>query len=274
MPSIASSKAFSFLVAIFLSLTTMSVACAAQTEDRDAYKLRIDAAWWFSNPTGTFHGSANAGEFDLNKDFHFGSYSTFAGKIDWHFKRRHHFLLGISPVSSSSSATLTRSIEFQGVTYDVGAKVSANIQSLSFSPGYQYDIIRRNSGYLGLATQVFLLNTKASLTGTGTVNGVSATRTASGSVFSPLPALGPRAMWYPLRESSRLSLDGYVMGMYFFGYGDFITAQARLGVAIHRHWTVRVGYQMGNYLDIHGGSNQIGMRFVQKGPVAGLEASW
>jgi hypothetical protein len=274
MPLMLRNKAMKILAATLFFMTIMPLVCAGQTADRDVYKWRIDGSWWFSNPTGSIHASGNTGEFDLSKDFHFGSYSTFTGKIDWHFKRKHHFILGISPVTSSNSATLTRNIEFQGVTYDVGAQVSASIQSLSFSPGYQYDIIRGNRGYLGIATQIFLLNTKATLKGVGSVNGVSATRSASGSTFDPLPALGPRGRWYPLPNSSRLSLDGYAQGMYFFGYGDFATAQMRLGVEIHRHWTVRAGYQLGTLLDIHGSSNQIGLRLIQKGPVAGIEASW
>jgi hypothetical protein len=274
MPFFTSNKTIRILAALFLSLTTISIAYAGQTPDPDAYKWRVDGSWWFSNPTGSFHAAGNAGYFDLNKDFSFGSYSTFTGKIDWHFKRKHHFILGISPVTASKTATLTRSIEFQGVTYDVGAQVNADIQSLSVSPGYEYAIIDRKRGYLGIAVQIFLLNTKATLKGTGTVNDVSATRSASGSTFDPLPALGPQGRWYPLHDSNRVSLDGYVKGMYFFGYGDFATAQARIGVQVHPHWTVRAGYQMGTYLDIHGGSDQIGFRLIQKGPVAGIEASW
>src|SRR6516165_4345729 len=139
------------------------VACASEGEDLDVYKHRITAAWWFSKPTGAFTGKANSGTFDLNRDFGFGSYSTFTGTADWRIKRKHHLLFSISPVSNSQTNTLSRTIEFQGVTYDVGASVASNIKARAFAPGYQYDIIRRNRISFSIATQVYLMSTSADL---------------------------------------------------------------------------------------------------------------
>jgi hypothetical protein len=244
-----------------------------QDEDLDVYKWRVAALWWFSNPTGSFTGKHNSGTFDLHQDFGFGSYSTFSGSIDWRFKRKHHLLLGISPVVSSRSTTLQRSIEFQGVVYDVGTKTSAEIKSLGFAPGYQYDIIRRNRISVSFATQVNLLQTSADLSGTATVNGQSETRKASGSLFAPLPTLGARVRWYPT-HSGRLAVDGSFQGMSFFGYGNFMSARGTGNIALSRVWRLNLGYQMGTRLRIDTGTNEIGIRLTQKGPVAGVEASW
>ena len=71
---------------------------------------------------------------------------------------------------------------------------------------------------VSFATQVYLMSTSADLTGTATVNGQSQSKTASGSIFAPLPVLGPRVRWYPL-HSGRLAVDGGFQGMSFFGYG-------------------------------------------------------
>jgi hypothetical protein len=245
----------------------------APGQDLDDYKWRITASWWFSQPSGYFDGANHSGEFDLSKDFHFGSYSTFTGTLDWRFKRKHHMLCGFSPVSYSNSTTLFRTIEFQGETYNVGTRASSDIKSLAFSPGYQWDFIRRDRGYLALATQIYLLNTKATLNGTVLVNGETATRSASGSFFAPLPVFGPHGRWYPL-NSDRLSLEGLVNGMYFFGYGDFYSARGTVDVGLSRHWKAIAGYQMGTRLSIHGGSDNIGIRLTQKGPVVGIEGSW
>lgn len=160
------------------------------------------------------------------------------------------------------------------MTYHASTQVTADLKSLSFAPGYQYDIIRRSHGYLAFLVSINLLDTEGTLTGTGTVNGLSASRSASGSVFAPLPVLGPKFRWYPLHNSNRLSLDGVLQGMYFFGYGDFLSAQGTAGVAANRHFTFRAGYQMGTRLSVHGSSSQVGIRLTQKGPVAGIEASW
>lgn len=245
----------------------------AQGEDLDKYKWRFTGYWWSSQPSGHFSGTNNSGEFDLSSDFHFGSYSTFTGTIDWRFKRKHHLLFTFSPVNYSKSATILRTITFQGETYNVGTNVSSEIRSLSFAPGYQWDFIRRDRGYVALATQFYLLNTDAKLTGTAVVNGQAATRTASGSFFAPLPTIGPRARWYPL-HSDRLALEGFGQGMYFFGYGDFYSARGQVDVGISHHWKVSAGYQLGTRLSIHGTSNNIGIRLTQKGAVVGIEGSW
>lgn len=245
----------------------------AQSEDLDAYKWRFTGSWWYSQPSGHFNGQNHEGEFDLSKDFHFGSYSTFTGTFDWRFKRKHHLLLQTSPVNFSNSVTLARAIDFQGETYNVGTRAEANIRSFSFSPGYQWDFIRRNRGYVALLTQIYLLDTKATLKGTVLVNGETASRSSSGSFFAPLPVIGLHARGYPL-DSERLSLDGYFNGMYFFGYGDFYSARGIVGIGLSHHWRVIAGYQMGTRMSIHGGSGNIGIRLTQKGPVVGIEGSW
>jgi hypothetical protein len=262
------------LLTIFAILVVLPMLRAQETGDLDAYKWRATGAWWFSHPTGSFHASTDLVSFDFNKDFHFGDYSTFSGSLDWHFKRKHHLILLVNPIYSSKTATMTEDITFQGVTYHVGASVSADLNSLSFMPGYQYDIIRRRQGYLGIVAALNLLDTKGSLTGTGTLNNVSATYTSSASVLAPLPIVGPKARWYPMHDSDRFSLDGAFQGMYFFGYGNFIYTHGSAQVKLHKNLSLKAGYQMGTRFTVHGKADQVGLRLTQQGPVAGLEASW
>jgi hypothetical protein len=160
------------------------------------------------------------------------------------------------------------------VTYHVGAKVSVDINSLSFAPGYQWDFLRRRQGYLALATALNLLNTTAAIRGEGSVNDVSGTRTASGSILAPLPVVGGKGRWYPIPDSARFSLDGSLQGMYFFGYGNFIYTKGTAQVAIRHNLNFTAGYQLGTRLKIKGTENHIGLRLTQVGPIAGLEASW
>jgi hypothetical protein len=247
----------------------------ASDDDFDAYKVRIGADWWYPEPTGSFDaaGSTGVGTFNLQRDFGFGNYSTFSGNADWRFTRKNHLTLDANLLDRSRSATLARTITFQGATYNVGSVVSANLHLLSLSPGYQYDITRRNRGFLAFATQVDLLSTRASLTGVGTVNGQTATHTATGGILAPLPVLGARGRWYPL-HCPILAIDGSALGMYFFGYGNVISGHGAVEVQPLRHLKLTGGYQMGSRFRIKERTDRIGLRLTQKGATAGIVVFW
>lgn len=262
---------------VIFALVSFNFACQslrADGPDLDTYKLRIQANWWFSHPSGSFSGEGNSGSFDIDKDLGFGDYSTFSGALDWRFTRKNHFTFGTAPVNSHKTATLQRTIEFQGETFDVGTTVKADIRSYAYVPGYQYDFIRRNHGYLGGTAQLELLDTSASLEGTVTANGQARSQTASGSFFAPLPIIGVHGLWYPMSNSDRVSLEGIITGMYFFGYGNFIASRGNASFGVSKHWRVELGYQMGSRLSIHGTSDNIGVRLTQKGPTAGVAVHW
>src|SRR5215472_8133045 len=159
----------SFAIVIVAFAAAIGVAQNEKQGTPNDYKWQADATWWFSNPTGNIHGANSSGEFDLARDFGFGSYSTFSGKVDWHFKRKHHLTLRIAPVTSETTRTITRQIEFQGVTYNAGAQITADINTFSIAPGYQYDFIRRDHGYLGGIVQMNLVHVNSSLNGIGVV---------------------------------------------------------------------------------------------------------
>ncbi len=264
------------LIGVFSLFVALPVFGAQEKSgDLDSYKWRVTALWWYSHPTGGFTASSDQVSFDLSRDFNFGSYSTFSGGVDWHFTRKNHLLFTASPVYSSRSSTLTRDITFRGVTYTLGKEVSVQFNSLAFAPGYQWDFIRRRQGYVALATALNLLDTTGSITGTGSVNGVSATRKSSGSVLAPIPVLGSTTRWYLIPDSTRLSVQGTFQGMYLFGYGSFYAGNGKAQVKVLEHLNLTAGYQVGTRLKVKTDTGRtVGLDLTQKGPVAGIEASW
>lgn len=265
-----------WLLVFGLAATVAVTAAGARADeefDNTKYKLQLNG--WISAPSGYFNGADHNGYFDLQKDFGFGNYATFSGKFDWRFKRKHHLLFAATPVLSSRTTTLTRTITWQGQTYDVGARVDADIKSLIFTPGYQWDFLRRDSGWLALGVNCNLANTDASLKVSGSVSGVgSASQSSSGSRFAPLPAVGPAFKWYPIPDNGRFYIDGAFTGMSFFGYGNFFSSNATMGFPVSHHWDARVGYLWGSRLKINDSNNNISLRLVQKGPVFGFEYHW
>jgi hypothetical protein len=248
------------------------------SEEFDSYKLRLEGFWAYSSPTGTFQGAADSGAVNLTTDLHFGSYSTFAGKVDWKFTHKNHLYVLAIPFNSNRAVVLDRTIVFNGKTFEAGLNVQANLRSPMYGFGYQWDVIRRRRGHLGLAAQFNVFDSHASINAAAQVteSGVhQAALYASDSLVAPIPVAGPEFRYY-LTNSPRVFVEGDVYGMYFFGYGNFVSSFGTLGVNLTRRLSVNAGYQLGSRLVVKDDSstNRLGLTLTQKGPLVGLEFSF
>lgn len=250
--------------------------------DGDPYKFRVDGDWWFDHPSVTINGNGNTPNesINFNQTFDMNTISTFDVYADWHFTRRQHFVFGVTQYDNTKSATLDREITFNGITYNVGSVVSANLKATTYAPGYQFDLLRNGRGHLGIMAQLNMEDVSAKLTGEGTITntgtGESATaiRTAEGSQFVPIPVLGPEFKYLFIKDSPKYYVEGYLKGMYFFGYGNFISTRGIFGANLWKGLDATAGYQMGSRLDVNGTSDRLDIRFTQRGPVAGLAYKW
>jgi len=251
----------------------------AQDEDFDSYKLRIDAFWFHANPSGSLQsaGQYGFGVVDIDKDMGLDSFSTFSGKVDWKFTRKNHLYFAVSPFNRSRESVLNRTVVFQGQTFDAGLVTQGDLRAHLYAPGYQYDIIRRKRGHLGIAFQIDLFDTEANISAAAQVTpgGVQqAARSASGSLLAPIPVAGPQFRAY-LTNSPRLFVDGNVYGMYLFGYGNFVSSSGTLGLTLSKNLSVNAGYQLGSRLEVKSNaSDRIGIRLTQMGAIAGLQLSF
>jgi hypothetical protein len=251
---------------------------AQGNEEFDSYKLRVEGFWVYSSPSGTIQSSVQNGAIDLTKDLGFNSYSTFAGKLDWKFTHKNHlYLVGI-PFNSSRETVLNRTIIFRDQTFEAGLTTQSSLSSPMYGFGYQYDIIRRRRGHLGLAAQINVFDTHASINAAAQVTGDGvhhAAVSASASLLAPIPVAGPEFRWY-LTDSPRVFIEGNVYGMYFFGYGNFVSSLGTVGFSVNRHLSINAGYQLGSRLIVNNNSssNRIGIDLTQRGPMAGLEFSF
>jgi hypothetical protein len=251
---------------------------AAQSDEEfDSYKLRLAGYWVYSTPTGSLEGSASTdiGSIDLTKDLHFNTYSTFYGKLDWKFTHKNHIFIYGSRLTSSKETVLTRTLTFQGQTFAAGLTTQSSLDSPLYGFGYQYDIIRRRRGHLGLGVQVNVFDSQASIKAAAQVtgNGVHhAAVSASASQLAPIPVAGPEFRYY-LTDSPRVFIDGQLFGMYFFGYGNYLSTWGNLGVSITKHLSAKAGYQLGNRLVVNNDkkTDRIGLTLTEKGPTIGLE---
>ena len=230
----------------------------AQSKDEfDSYKIRLEGSWLYSQPSGSVEGSTESGAIDLKEQWGSKSSSSFAGKLDWRFTRKNHlYFIGV-PFHRSNETILTRTIVFEGKTFEAGLTTQSNLDANMYGVGYQYDIIRRKHGHLGIAAQLNLFDINASFNAAAQVTGDGvhhAAVSASGSLMATIPVAGPEFRLY-LTNSPRVFLDGQVFGMYFFGYGSYVSTAGSLGFSITKHVSLRAGYQMGSRLVISNDSS-------------------
>lgn len=247
-----------------------------QDEDFDAYKLRVDAGWYYSNPTGTLHGANDSDTIDLNKDLGFQSYSTFNGRLDWKFTRKNHLYVGVIPLHASRQTVLNRTFTFRGQTFDTGLIANSSLDTLGVAPGYKYDIFRRKRWHLGIGVQIDLFDTDAKISAAAqtTGNGVHhAAVSASSSLFAGIPVAGPDFRFY-LTNSPKLFVEANVYGMYLFGYGNFVSSAGDVGYNFSKHFAAVAGYQLGSDLNVNSTSDRLGLGLTQKGAVVGVQASF
>ena len=247
-----------------------------KSEDYDSYKIKVEAFWFNTHPSGSLEGAGRNGVIDFQKDLSLGSYATFSGKLDWKFTRKNHFYFAASPFDRTRSIVLNRTVTFQGNTFDAGLSAVGDLNVLSFAFGYQYDFIRRKRGHLGLALQFDLFDVNGTLkTAAQVSNGAfHAASTSRGSLRAPIPVAGPDLRLYLLPHSSRLFVTGNVLGMYLFGYGNFVSTFDTLGLTLTKHLSLRGGYALASRLNVNTKTNRVGLGLTQKGPIAGLEVAF
>ena len=250
-----------------------------EPEDFDAYKLRIDAFWFYASPSGYIQSAVtngiNGNTIDLQKDLGLPDYSTFIGKADWKFTRKNHLYFTAIPLNKTHQTTLTRTFTFQGQTFTAGLTANSDLNTVFLAPGYQYDIIRRKRGHLGIAVQMDLIDSKASINAAAQIVGGTQhpAVSASGSLLAPIPVAGPEFRYF-ITDSPRVFIQGNIMGMYLFGYGNFISTGGTLGVNLAKHFAVVAGYELASHLQVNDADTRLGFRLTQKGAIAGLEVSF
>ena len=242
--------------------------------DPEGYKFRIEGDFWYATPTGTIAGSTTEAPISFTTVLHFQTYATASGGIDWHFKRKHHVFLLVSPNQANRSVVLQQTITFRGYTFEEGTGISSEVRNNIYAPGYRYDILHREHGHLGIVAQFNLLDIRASIKGQAVDGEGTQSVTASGSLLAPIPVLGPDARVYFLKN--RAFVDGNVKGMYFFGYGNYISAAGLGGFRFGKHIDLTAGYQMGSHLVINGNNaiaenSRLSIRETQRGFTTGLE---
>jgi len=269
-------KRISLLISRVFFLCIVGFVPGVHAQDElDAYTVRFEGYWLYPSPSGTLQGAAGGGLIDLQKDLAFNSYSTGIGRLDWKFTRKNHLYFQGIRFKSSKQTTLSRTITFQGQTFSAGLVTQSSLDSPLYMIGYQYDIIRRRRGNLGIGPRIQVFDTHASISAAAQVTGTGQAVSASASMLAPIPVVGPQGRFY-LTDSPRFFIEGSAYGMYFGGYGSYYSASGDFGLGFTKHLSVNAGYALASRLDVHNkeSTNRIGLSLTQRGPLVGVQLSF
>jgi hypothetical protein len=223
------------VLVVFLRIMGISAFAFGQGEgeDFDHYSIRVTGFWLNSSPTVTLQAAGNNGYIQFDRDFSFDRYSTALGKFDWKLTRKNHIYFTVAPFIQPNQVILNRTVTFRGQTFVVGVTAKEQLQAIAYVPGYQYDILLRKLGHLGIGVQLDLFHTTGKISAAAQVTGSGvrqAAASSSASLLAPLPVGGPEFRLY-LTKSPRLFVNGQVFGMYFFGYGNFLSSIDYVGLS-------------------------------------------
>jgi hypothetical protein len=162
----------------------------------ESYHIEAGADYWFPDATITL-SSTSLGipgtVIDFKNDLGLTDQKFPAFQVQLKAGRnklRFQFI----PISYSQSGTLSRSVVFNGQLYSIGLPVSSTLDWKAYRFGYEFDIISRDRGFLGIIAEAKYTDVSATLVvaPSGTRPGINEFDRAR----APIPAIGGIARIY------------------------------------------------------------------------------
>ena len=155
------------------------------------YVVEVTGGVW--NPTPDIVASSEqfgiiGSDIDFTRDL--GLLKQRHSELRMGFKagRRHKFRINYLPMKYQQQAVLQREIVFQGIRYDIGLPVDSSISWNTWRFGYEFDIIVRERGFLGVLLEAKYTDIQAELD--------SAVAFEYTRARAPIPALGAIGRMY------------------------------------------------------------------------------
>ena len=186
------------------------------------YHVEISGGVW--NPSAAISASSEqfgilGTSIDFGRDL--GLVSRRHNELRLTFKpgRRHKLRLHWLPMEYRQSAVLERRLVFQGIAYDIGIPVNSALRWDTWRLGYEFDVVVRDRGFLGLILEAKYTDIKAELDSVIASEYVRAR--------APIPALGAIGRFYVTRftpitaEFTMFRLPDNLVDGYSATYLDF-----------------------------------------------------
>ncbi|MDQ1474337.1 MAG: hypothetical protein QOJ99_5817 [Bryobacterales bacterium] len=242
-------------------IPVLCLCAAAQDADPENSKIEITGSFWSVNSSGSIR--ANGTPVDLKSDLGVTqSEPTFTGRFVAKFHGRQKILLEGTPFRLTGTRNLTRTITYAGRTYAITEHITSSAHLNYFYGGYQFDLVSRPTGHVGLNLGGAWLNAD------GTIRGESSGITASKAETIGLPLAGFDWRIFPVRRRVLVEVSGEAKGMALGSYGHYVQASVAAGIGAGPV-LIEGGYRIVN-VDIHPSNNSSAVSPQFTGPVLSL----
>jgi len=217
----------------------------------EQYVVELGLNWWTPSPTLDIQTGALAALGENRVDFvrEFDIENTRFTEFHATLKagRKHKLRFSRVPMRYEESATLSRTIEFGGITFPVSVPATADLEWLLWRIGYEWDFAVGDRGFAGLLTELQVNKVTADLSAAGYGSELT-------EITAPVPTIGLVLRGYPGRhvsitgEFTGFSVPGFVGRWVSDAVGDEFEVKMfdfdlYATVNLGRHVGVRGGYR-------------------------------
>jgi hypothetical protein len=169
----------------------------AQNVAAEDFHIELGLMFWQPDPELTLTtGDVRVGTVDFVNEFALPNerFREFRGVLK--AGRKHKLRFAYVPIKYDQDAVLRRTIVFQNVTFPVNANANATIEWDLYRFGYEWDVIARSHGFVGLIAEVKYNKIKADVTATASVLGQAQSLSEAVDQAIPVPTIGGIARGY------------------------------------------------------------------------------
>lgn len=225
---------------------------AANAQDHHAL---IDAKWWITAgafiTTTNFEASAKGTIEGINRDFDFeealgfdDSPDLFQGELGWQFSENWSLTAQYFNSTRNAQRTLDESFEWEGVTYEIGATVSAETKFEVTRIFFARQFLDNGPHSLRVGLGVHWLSMRAEIAGEATFEDqTTGFRRAASAAEVPIPNVGA---WYRYSPSKKWIFNARVdwLSASVDNYsGDIWNASGGVSYEIFDHISIGANYQ-------------------------------
>jgi hypothetical protein len=170
---------------IAFSLFTILLATASAHAQNDQV-AEFGVMFWTPSPELTLSTDALVGAGVNEVDFvqEFGIEDKYFPEFRATLGRDHKFRASFVTFSYDAETTITRTIVFQGRTFNIGAPATADIKWNLYKFGYEWDFVSRDRGFFGFIADLKYNTVEAS------IDSPALTAAATADVTAPVPTIG------------------------------------------------------------------------------------